>query len=239
MPNVVLFDDRLSSGAKLLYCYLNSLSAKDGTCYPKNKHLGEKFGISTRQVSRLLDELITTDYVMVRYADQDTQTGRRFLDLYFRGGMTKMSRGVDKNVMGGMTKMSAVTDANNITYKYNLNKEIDAETTASVDRIYRLFLSRFVADPNDFRRLPKEEHGRVLDAASKKYRLTPKRRDKIVCRLKDAGYEMIQKALLYCAEDDFFRGENDKRWSADLEWLCKSYENIEKYANKADKAAGR
>lgn len=60
------------------------------------------------------------------------------------------------------------------------------------------------------------------------YKLTPKRISKIKERLDDAGFEMLTNAINNIVLSEFYMGKNDRGWTADLDWITRSYENVEK-----------
>lgn len=78
-----------------------------------------------------------------------------------------------------------------------------------VESIYMVYVERFGRDKT-------------------KYKLSPARRIKIIARLKDCGYEMLEKAIINASNDKFHRGENDRGWVADLDYLTRSYEIVER-----------
>ena len=63
LPNKILFDDRLSSGAKLLFVMIASLCAEKGYCYAKNQYLAERMGVSTVTIGKQIAEL--KDYLEI------------------------------------------------------------------------------------------------------------------------------------------------------------------------------
>lgn len=65
-------------------------------------------------------------------------------------------------------------------------------------------------------------------ANEKTYKLTPARKAKLKARLEDAGMTMLLLAISNTANSKFHRGENDRGWKADLDWIIKSYEQVEK-----------
>ncbi len=67
--------------------------------------------------------------------------------------------------------------------------------------------------------------------SDKVYKLTPKRRQKIKLRLKDAGDEMLTQAIHNVAITPFYNGDNDRNWKADLDFITRSYEQVERLAN--------
>lgn len=63
------------------------------------------------------------------------------------------------------------------------------------------------------------------------YKLTPKRKAKLQARLKDVGEEILFKAIDNVSRSAFHNGDNDRGWKADLDWIIKSYEQVERLAN--------
>ncbi len=71
MPNEVLFDEELSSTAKLVFVYISSLCASRGYCFATNDHFAEKFGITPSQISRHISSL--SNYIDI----QDSTSAKR------------------------------------------------------------------------------------------------------------------------------------------------------------------
>ena len=114
-------------------------------------------------------------------------------------------------VVGGGVKMTP----NNITNNKDDNKEINKESdkvAVEVQRTYDLFVEKFDKNPNTFK-------------------LTPKRQKKIKTRLKDCGETMLRQAIENTAKNEFYRGKNDRGWKADLDFIIRSYEQVERLAN--------
>lgn len=86
-----------------------------------------------------------------------------------------------------------------------------AEPTEAIKQFYDLYVDQFGANKNT-------------------YKLTPARISKLKSRLSDAGEEMLRLAINNTANSKFHRGENDRGWKADLDWIIKSYEQVEKLA---------
>ena len=79
----------------------------------------------------------------------------------------------------------------------------------TINNIYTHFCKRFNKNPNA-------------------YKLTTKRISKIKTRLKEFSLNQILKAIDNASEDDFYSGKNDRNWVADLDYITRSYEVIEK-----------
>lgn len=61
-------------------------------------------------------------------------------------------------------------------------------------------------------------------------KLSDARRQKLKVRLNDAGKEMLFKAITNTANSAFHRGDNDRGWKANLDFIIRSYEQVEKLA---------
>lgn len=113
-------------------------------------------------------------------------------------------------------------DDNVMTFKrqsndtYNKNKRIKEErknNIVEVQRTYDLYLKVFSKNENQ-------------------YKLTDKRKQKIKARLQDCGEEMLHKAITNTGRSGFHTGDNERGWSADLDFIIRSYEQVEKLAEK-------
>lgn len=62
-------------------------------------------------------------------------------------------------------------------------------------------------------------------------KLTPGRQAKIKRRLKDCGKEQLELAIRNASQDYFYRGDNDRGWQADIDYICRSAEIVERLAN--------
>lgn len=62
-------------------------------------------------------------------------------------------------------------------------------------------------------------------------KLTPGRVVKIKRRLKDCGKEQLELAIRNASQDYFYRGDNDRGWQADIDYICRSAEIVERLAN--------
>lgn len=67
-----------------------------------------------------------------------------------------------------------------------------------------------------------------------RYKLSEQRKTKIKARLRDAGEDMLRQAISNTAANGWYRGDNDRGWCADLDYIIRTYENVEKLANLGD-----
>jgi len=111
---------------------------------------------------------------------------------------------IEKNTISG--KDGGIIEEEPIKIKEEPNNHVE------IQRIYDFFIYTFNKNTNQ-------------------YKLTPLRRQKIKKRLEDAGEEMLKRAIANTAASPFHRGKNDRGWQADLDFIIRSYEQVEKLAN--------
>jgi len=113
------------------------------------------------------------------------------------------------------------TGNNQVTIKelssntYNKNKRIKEEKniyTVETQSVYDHYRKYFNKNPNT-------------------YKLTNSRKLKIKQRLKDAGKDMLLKAITNTSQSSFHMGDNDRGWVANLDYIIRSYEQVEKLAD--------
>lgn len=101
-------------------------------------------------------------------------------------------------------KLSMIT-----TDKIREDKKRKEISNVEIQSIYDLYISKFKKNP-------------------KQVKLTDKRKQKIKQRLSDAGHEMLAQSIIRVAKSPFHNGDNDRGWSADLDFIIRSYEQVEK-----------
>lgn len=88
----------------------------------------------------------------------------------------------------------------------------EKEPSSDLERVYNHYLDRF-------------------GTTAGRYKLTDKRKTKLRNRLADCGAEMICEAIDHAREDYWYNGDNQRGWKADLDFIIRNYENVEKLAN--------
>jgi predicted transcriptional regulator len=78
--------------------------------------------------------------------------------------------------------------------------------------VYDFFIKKFNKDPA-------------------KYKLSKNRVARIKSRLNDAGPELIKQAIENTAANSFYRGDNERGWEADLDFITRTYEQVERLAD--------
>lgn len=113
-----------------------------------------------------------------------------------------------KNVNTPLLKKSK-DNTTSINIKTNI---VPNGTVEQVQQVYDLFIEKFGKN-------------------SSTYKLTDKRKAKLKQRLRDAGEDVLIQAINNTAESGFHRGDNDRGWEADLDFIVRSYEQVERLAN--------
>lgn len=221
IPGVVMLDPELQPLDTKVYAAIYWLERlRDGRCYASNATIGKIVGSSASGVNNSLNRLRGQGYIQCTYNDKNQRTGIITL--------VQMKRGTS-NEAGGVPEMSNIGNKK--------ESKISSETLEQVTKIYKLWCIYMIVDPELRSHGTTDSRSAALAEATKRYRLTPKRRDAVARRLNDAGYEQLVRAIKSISQSPFHRDGIDNRgeegtWKATLEWLCGSYEKVEEWANK-------
>lgn len=227
IPASVRYDDQLPATAKLLYGEIASLSNQEGFCWASNSYFGKLYKMSPRNISVLISKLEERGYIQV---DVDINSGNlrniyitEAIDKNINRYGKKYHDPIDKNIIHNNKINNKSNNSNS-----NINILDPAEATNShdssdINEVYELYLKCFKLD----------DETKTVDQAKKKYKLTPSRREAVKRRLGDAGIKMLKAAIVGYSKESWYKGDNDREWTADLEkFICRSYEKVEEGANK-------
>jgi hypothetical protein len=116
------------------------------------------------------------------------------------------------------------TDINEVQQVHNTiqevrskNKKVTTTEKEDIEKVYNHFITSF--KKND-----------------KQYKLSEQRKTKIKVRLRDCGIDMLLKAITNASRDDFYAGNNDRNWSADIDYITRNYEIVERLSNLTPKS---
>jgi hypothetical protein len=70
VPRAVLFDTKLSPGAKVLYAILKGYAWQDESCWPGTDRLAEGIGVSFNTLKKWRDELVENELLTVERRGQ-------------------------------------------------------------------------------------------------------------------------------------------------------------------------
>jgi hypothetical protein len=218
MPNAILFNQELSSSAKLLYVYVSSLCAKTGWCFASNKHFSEKFNIKPRQMTNLLSEL--HGYLFF----ETNEKGKRRITCF------RLSDKTSKKLLGGTQKIATPTSGLNST---SIKEGPTPSEREQALKLHKGYIRHYKVDRDEYAYATPAERSEMLDKAGKLYKLTDKRLAKAVARLHDAGYELCKKAIVNAAAEEWTHGDNKREWKLDLyKYLFRDYDTVEEWATK-------
>lgn len=117
----------------------------------------------------------------------------------------------DKKVTGGVTKSSQPLCEKSHISNTSINNTIN-NNLVEIQSIYDLYCNLYKVNVN-------------------RYKLTPGRKSKIKARLEDAGKDLLEEAIKKTSRSAWHRGENNRGWKADLDFIIRNYEQVEKLAN--------
>ena len=177
------------------------IEVKPGETIWSIKDMANRWGWSRGKVARFVNGLQTEHMVNQKRTSKFTKiTVVNWSKYQQNGHQTDIKR----------TSNGHQTDTNKNVKNVKNEKEIyKSNDLVEMQNIYDLFIKLFEKNPNN-------------------YKLTDKRKLKIKQRLKDAGSEMLTKAIKNTAESDFYRGDNSRGWKADLDFITRSYEQVER-----------
>lgn len=66
--------------------------------------------------------------------------------------------------------------------------------------------------------------------------LTPGRKQKLALRLKTCGFDLVRSAIAKTAASPWHRGQNDRGWKANIDFIIRSDEQVERLADMVVKA---
>lgn len=67
LPSAIMYDKKLSDGAKILYAIILSLANNKGLCDATNKYLADVTSKSERTINYQIKELLDNNYIKVDY----------------------------------------------------------------------------------------------------------------------------------------------------------------------------
>lgn len=212
----VRYDNDLPPNAKLLFGEITALANATGICTASNGYFAKLYDVKPTTVSEWVSLLRDKGYVQVNIL---AEVGNR--------REIKLPIVIKPNTYSENPEDPSSGKAEDNNTSIN-NKAHTPEREAFIKQVYELYLRYFIVkDPTEGAKLTDEQ----LDAAQKRYKLTPKREAAIVRRFEDAGAKMLKGAIIGFARADWSNGNNDRNWKADLaDFICRSYENVERGA---------
>lgn len=222
IPGLVMLDQTLRPiDIKVYGCIYWLERLRDGKCFASNNTIAKVIGASPDSVGKSLARLQAAGHAKCIYEDDDKKIRKQIITL------VHMVSRVRPNEPRGLDQMD-YRDSN----KENIS--LSETELQQIETIHRQYVLRFIVDQNRREYASPDELNKLIDEVIKqKYRLTPKRKKTLHIRLKDAGYDMIKRAIMNADNEPWMHGNNDRNWTMDLyDYLLRSYEQVEKWANK-------
>ena len=231
IPNAILYDKRLKNGEKILYTFISSLSNKNGFCYASNAYLSEVVGVTKNTIVIYLNHLEDLGYIHRNFnADEkDNANIERKIYLNYDGlfdkdeedPTRKSGRGLHENQVGGYTKIveGATRKSGSIIIQDNNTSIIKQDNNSSKGELEKR--------RDSFRIITDKFNGAATEYdLNKIIKLSDKRKAKLKARLDELGEGKIIEAIDKIKESSFLRGENDRKWKIDFDWLIANDTNI-------------
>lgn len=217
--------------AAILYDELAFLAPRgkrtDGWVYKTYAEMQERLPLSEYQIRKAYRELKDRGWIDTKLLKANGSPTIHFkLVQSLRMDTEKTSETMDTE------KTSETINSNSPATHNTIGKNTtDSKNPSDVRKIYNLYLKRVIIPTRlkeEMNSLPLEK---LMEMAATRYKLSPKRREIIQRRLKDAKAPMIAAAIIGYSREPWAMGETDRNWIFSLdEYLCRNYENIEKGA---------
>lgn len=200
----------LSPKLQVIYMWLCDYSDESLESYPSRKTLASVCGISVRSLD---DGLKTLEEMGMISKQVRVVNGEYTSSLYQVNIIAPPSANSAPGVAENNTTPSAESAHRTIPILNSTQlTHSKVEVQKDIRHVYDHFLKEF-------------------GKSESMYKLTDARKAKINSRLKDAGIEMVKKAITNTSKSDFHMGYNDRGWKADLDFIVRSYEQVEKLSN--------
>ena len=226
IPNAILYDKRLKNGEKILYTFISSLSNKNGYCFASNAYLSEVVGVTKNTIKIYLKKLEDLNYInrSFKNGEDNDEVERKIYLVYdelFNADEVarKSGGGRHENRAGGSTKIGlgvARKSGHIIKQDNNINiikQDNNSSKVEEKEYDYTLIAGKFIEIANEY----------GLSIISK---LSDKRKAKLKARIDELGEGKIIEAIDKIKESSFLRGENDRHWKVDFDWLIANDTNI-------------
>lgn len=229
-PRILWLDERVTPQAEKVYSVIYWYSQlKNKKCYASNKTIAASIGADTHvfSVSRAVKLLAECGYVGI--VEKDDRGRRVLIPLvnYEVSGHNQMVMGGKPNGYATHNEM-VIHNKNNKKNKESLVQKHKDE----VGKLYNGWLISMVIGSRVWLATPESERDPLLASAAKKVRLTEPRKEKLARSIDKLGYSSCANAIKNIAHSEHHRGVNDRGWKATIDWLFKSYEKTEEWANR-------
>jgi hypothetical protein len=209
LPATVRYDNNLSPLQKIIYAEISALSSSTGKCWCTNNYLAKLYGVTTTQISRVVNALIK--YGHIRSETETTDLGtRRILSLV-----------IDKNVKASVDINVKHPHDKNVIHNNiknnNTSKNIYIRDHDDFDRFWSLLKGRKIAKPSALKAYVQIDTELSAEDLAKKYNRLLDTREEKFCPypqkwLKNEGWNdtVVEKSTFsaYVSDDEVYRDED-------------------------------
>lgn len=196
--------------------YFSAVHNADGNgneYYHSMRAIAEATGLSYRQVREAAKKAQEAGLITVRQGFiPGTNNKTTFWATNLQNGDSEVNKTATSEV--NKTATSYIYKNKRDKTKRELGKGKNVNSNQELERVYNHYLERF-------------------GTTAGRYKLTDKRKAKLRNRLADCGADMVCEAIDHARDDYWYNGDNPRGWKADLDFIIRSYENVEKLANLA------
>jgi hypothetical protein len=206
VPPEIVFREDLTISEKYLFGRINGLKHRKGYCFASNKWLGEQIGLKANTVSSLITNLVKKKLLarkVIRNKDKKVIERR----LYILPNSNKIPPLLKSDTPPLLKSKDSIRDISNRD-----NNISNKEKNGTSMRLYDFYVKCFDKNPNTYKPLPSKLK-------------------KIETRLKTYTPRQIAQAFKNASLDDFYSGRSEQWVGADLVWICKNDETLEKMLN--------
>lgn len=214
IPAEIWLTKELTVGEKLMYVEIESLSKLQRGCFASNAHFAEMFSISNSRVSEIISSLAVKGFVSVEQKRQGVRTVQRIIQIIPHPPTSSENT---KNPFGKHVEGSSENTQGKNTSLSNTEKEETIRHPQAEDIPYEAIFDKY-----------NEVCGKTFKGA---LALTPKRKANIKTlfnlKIKNTrpfkvhGMAFWEAYFNDCLENSHWRGQNDRGWKADLEFLTR------------------
>ncbi len=139
-----------------------------------------------------------------------------------------------KSVTSTVTSVTEGDNTDTVTSTVNIPSSNRHQTVTKQEERIKNKNKTLVETPEQVREIY-DHYLQVFDKNETTYKLTDKRKLKIKARLRDSSKQMILEAIDRVGASEWHRGDNDRGWKADLDFIIRTYEQVEKLSQMAPK----
>lgn len=232
VPYSVMYDKDLSDAEVRLYIAISSLANQKGYCFASNNYLANSLGKSVGTIKRSMRHLEEKGFIRRNISKKDDNSSDRKIYISYdeifekpdenelppvqkwTEGGSKMDGGGSKNEPTPQSKNGPHNNINN----NNINIIKQDNTSSEVEEIKRRDSFRIITD--------KFNEAATEYDLNKIIKLSDKRKAKLKVRIDELSEAKILEAIDKIKESSFLRGENDRKWKVDFDWLIANDTNI-------------